>query len=153
MKDILCSFFLNTSKVQRFCKFRRLHLENNIKNSECQFLLKKNLNLIKIRFFLMKKWEIQAIVFMHPFTRSSKRIFNPMRFTGYINALVAENCIRKLLFSIEGFLNAIHDFIPLTIQSERCSKLDIAWYHLKPFMLDLSLKFDWNPITIENFRL
>ena len=33
-------------------------------------------------FLGMKKWEIKIILYMVMFTRSSERIFNPMRYTG-----------------------------------------------------------------------
>ena len=46
--------------------------------------IKNDLKFIKNRFFLVKKLEIQVIVFMTMLTRSSERIFNPMRYTGII---------------------------------------------------------------------
>ena len=47
-----------------------------------QFLFKKDLKLTKNRFFLVKKWVIVVTVFMIMLSRSSERIFNPMRYTG-----------------------------------------------------------------------
>ena len=45
------------------------------------FYSKKDLKLVKNRFFLVKKLEIQVIISKIMPTRSSKRIFNPMRYT------------------------------------------------------------------------
>ena len=42
-----------------------------------QFLFNKIFKVNKNIFFLVKKIEIQVIVFMIMFTRSSERIFNP----------------------------------------------------------------------------
>ena len=53
-----------------------------------QFLFKTNLKLLINRYFLVTIWEIQVILFMIMLTRSSKRIFNPMRSTGLIYATV-----------------------------------------------------------------
>ena len=36
------------------------------------------------RFYLVKNWEIQIILFMIMFTRSPERIFNPIRYSGNI---------------------------------------------------------------------
>ena len=47
-----------------------------------QFLFKKRFQDNKDRFFLIKKLEIQIIVFMIMLTRSSERIFIRMRYTG-----------------------------------------------------------------------
>ena len=43
---------------------------------------------MKHQFFLVKKWEIQIIVFMITLTRTLKRIFTPMRYTGYYVVLL-----------------------------------------------------------------
>ena len=47
------------------------------------------MKLLKNRFFLVKKLEIQVIVFMIMHTRSSERIFNPMHYTGCNNKNVS----------------------------------------------------------------
>ena len=49
-----------------------------------QFLLRKVNKKI-----LVKIWEIQVIVFIIMLTRSSKRIFNLLRYTGILNSLMA----------------------------------------------------------------
>ena len=51
------SFFQITSLVQRFCKFQRLHRKNDIKTYQAisSFYLRKYLNSIRNRFFLLKK--------------------------------------------------------------------------------------------------
>ena len=46
--------------------------------------LKIYFKLIKNRFYLVEKLEIQVIEFMIMLTRSSERIVNPMRYTGVI---------------------------------------------------------------------
>ena len=46
------------------------------------FIKKKDLKLIRNGFFLVKKWEKQVIIFMIMLTGSSKRIYNPMNYTG-----------------------------------------------------------------------
>ena len=48
-----------------------------------QSALKKNVKLIKNRYFLVKNGEIQVIISVNMLTRSSDRIYNPMRYTGY----------------------------------------------------------------------
>ena len=63
-----------------------------------QFLFKKYLKLIKNWFFLVKKIEIQVIAFMSMLTRSSERIFNPMRDTGFkLNIRVLKILVQYLL--------------------------------------------------------
>ena len=48
-----------------------------------QFLLKKRFEVdTKTNFLYWKNREIQVMIFMIKFTRSSERIFNPMRYTG-----------------------------------------------------------------------
>ena len=66
------------------CKFRWLHRKNRIKLYETttSFYSKKDLKFIKNRFFLVKKWKIQVIVFMIMLTRSSENICNPMCYSG-----------------------------------------------------------------------
>ena len=49
------------------------------------FIKKKIIIIMKNRFFVVKKWEIQVIISMILLTPSSKRIFNPMRYTGWYN--------------------------------------------------------------------
>ena len=69
-----------------------------------EFLFKKDLKLMKNEKFrwksgkgstfqvlfqvLVEKWEIQVIVSMIMLTRSSERIFNPMRYTGIFKFLI-----------------------------------------------------------------
>ena len=79
-----CSFFQTTSKVQWFSKFWSLHRKNHIKIYQMitSFYLFFILKLIKNRFFLGKKLEIQLIAFMLMLNCSSGRIFNPMLYTG-----------------------------------------------------------------------
>ena len=50
------------------------------------FLLKKYFKLIKNRFFVVKNWEPQVIASTIMLTRSSATIFNPTRYTGYIES-------------------------------------------------------------------
>ena len=47
-----------------------------------QFLFKKDLNLLKHRFILVKKLDIKLIVYMIVLTHFSERILNPMSYTG-----------------------------------------------------------------------
>jgi len=47
-----------------------------------QFLFEKSFEIDKNQIFLSKKLEIQVIAFIIMLTRSSQRIFNPMRYTG-----------------------------------------------------------------------
>ena len=49
------------------------------------FCIQKDLKLIKDRFFLGEKWEIQLIISMTMLTRSSEIFFNPMPFSGHNN--------------------------------------------------------------------
>ena len=61
-----------------------LHRNYHIKiyQTTSTFYSKKYLMLIKNIYFLVKKWEIQVIVFMIMRTRSSGRIFIPMHYAG-----------------------------------------------------------------------
>ena len=53
--------------------------------SDCnQFLFKNRFKFNKYIFFIVKKWEIQAIIFLITLTRYTERIFNAMRYTGNI---------------------------------------------------------------------
>ena len=78
--------FRNTSKVQCSCKFRWFHRKNHIKiyQTTTSLYSNKHLKLIKNIFLPVKKWEIQIIVYIIMLTRFSKRIFNPMRYTGIL---------------------------------------------------------------------
>ena len=93
-------FFRNTSKVHWFCKFRRLHRKNHIKIYQTTTSVSsiKYLTLIKNIFLLVKKWEIQVTISMITRTRSSDRIFNPMRFIDYYTAYkctLIRYCLKK----------------------------------------------------------
>ena len=59
-------FFLFTSKVHQFCEFRWLHQKNHIKiyQTTSSFYYNFCFKLIKNRLILVKKWEIQIIVFL-----------------------------------------------------------------------------------------
>ena len=56
-----------------------------------QFLFKKRFKVDKNRLFLVKKWDIQIIIFVIMLTRFSERIFIPMRYTG--NKYTIEICL------------------------------------------------------------
>ena len=75
-------FSRNNSKFQWFCKFRWLDRKKSHQSST-SFYSTTDIKLIKKNFFQVKKWEIQVVIFMIRLTRSSKRIFNPMRYTGW----------------------------------------------------------------------
>ena len=75
-----------------------MHRKNTSKSIRLQPVL-KNLKIIENRYFLMKKREIQVILFMTMLTRSSKRIINPMRFTGLSWSLYR---LHRVINNIEG---------------------------------------------------
>ena len=94
------------SKVHWFCKFRWLHRKNHIKifQTTTSFYAKKeNFKLIKNRFFLVKKCEIQVIVSMVMLARSSEWIFNTMRYTGF---LMWWNFLSRFMARWTGFQRA-----------------------------------------------
>ena len=63
---------------------------------------------MKNRFFQLKKWEIQVIIFIIMLTRSSKRIFNPMHYTGFIHAWETNFCfLLPSVFAEKYFLNLV----------------------------------------------
>ena len=67
-----------------------------------QFLFKKRFEFDKKQIFSSEKWEIQVIVFMIMLTRSSKRSFNPMRYTG---GIVHVACIPRVILYTTSYLN------------------------------------------------
>ena len=95
----LCSFFLNTFKYQWFCQFRWLHRKNHIKiyQKKKRFYARKNFEVDKKMIISSKKMINSGLVQEHwcfkwkkkvENTCSSKRIFNPMRYTGMHFVLV-----------------------------------------------------------------
>ena len=48
-----------------------------------QFVIKNRFEVDKKGIISSKKWLIQVIISIIVLTRSSERIFNPMRYTGY----------------------------------------------------------------------
>ena len=90
-------FFLNTSKFQRFYKFRWFNRKNHIKiyQNTTSFYSKVDLKLFKNRFFLVRKGKIHVIAFMIMLTRFSERIFNTTRYAGMYLFLVIK-CVTSL---------------------------------------------------------
>ena len=68
--------------------------EKSHENYTISFYSKQDFKLIQNRFFRVKKLEIQVIVFMIMLTRSSERIFYPMRYTGNDWLLLSVTCRR-----------------------------------------------------------
>ena len=93
-----------------------------------QLLFKKYRKLIKKWLLLVKKWEIQVIISMIMLTRSSERIFNPMRYTG--------NSIRE--FMKTGITRGNHFFQRSISQTFGLKfiwqfQLNCPRFHLLPF--------------------
>ena len=72
-------FFQITFKVLQFCEFQWLYQKNHIKIDQAISSFYSNKD-----FKLIKKWKIQVIITKIMLTGFSERIYNPMRYTGYI---------------------------------------------------------------------
>ena len=72
--------------LPNFNEFVISDLKNPIKIYQTTICFKSKIDFMQIknRFFLVKKLDIQVIGFMIMLTRSSDRIFDPMRYIGYI---------------------------------------------------------------------
>ena len=83
MLGFFCSFFKILSKFSDFAYSDGCIGRITSKSIRLQTLfIEKRFEVNKNRFFPVKIWEIQVIVVMIMLTRSSYRIFNPMRYTG-----------------------------------------------------------------------
>ena len=122
-----------------------MHRKNYIKTYQTttSFYLKKKLKLIKTIFFPVKKWKIQVILFMNMLTRSSERIFNPMRYSGivwtavisslwkfsFISWLCSEcmNLNNEVIFDISPIVSGINQKNIIGLVSCKCVQQGFIW--------------------------